>query len=154
MIDMGFIFGFLLATAVFAIIVSLLYARLDGTPKNIETAKGYLDLVPDLTDVQHRQVLDIRKVFLPKVAKIRENLCQKRLDLAHALFDEPSDMNKIEALAGQVRRYQDELENEVINHIIEEKELLTPRQKRKFYEIILDQFSLGGLGIHDLGSRK
>ena len=150
MIDMNFIAGFLLATAICAIIIGLLYVRLDSRSKNNKTAQGYLDLVPDLTDTQRRQVMEIRNVFLPKVAKIRESLCQKRLDLAHALFDEPSDKDRIETISAQVRRYQDKLENEVIKHIIEEKQLLTPSQTRKFYEIILDQFSLGSLGIHDV----
>jgi hypothetical protein len=150
MVDINFIFGFLLATVIFAIITGLLYARLFSKSKNIENAQGYLDLIPDLTDAQRRQVMEIRKVFLPKVAKIRENLCKKRLDLAHALFDEPSDMHKIKAIGEQVRNYQTKLENEVINHIIEEKQLLTPPQIRKFYETILDQFSLGSLGIHDV----
>ena len=150
MIDMNFIVGFLLATAICAIIIGLLYVRLDSRSKNNKTAQGYLDLIPDLTDIQRRQVMEIRNAFLPKVAKIRESLCKKRLDLAHALFDEPSDKDRIETISAQVRRYQDELENEVIKHIIEEKQLLTPSQTRKFYEIILDQFSLGSLGIHDV----
>ena len=53
------------------------------------------------------------------------------------------------------RRYlESELEKEVIEHILEEKELLAPSQKRKFYEIIVDQFSFGGLGVHDVKGRK
>jgi len=154
MIDMGFIFGFLLATAIFTIIIGLICAKFNSRSKKFGNAKGYLDLVPDLTDVQRRQVMEIRKIFLPKVAKIRESLCKKRLELAHALFDESSDMDKIETIGAQVRRYQAELESEVLEHIIEEKQLLTPRQTRKFYGIILDQFSLGGLGIHDISGKK
>lgn len=38
----------------------------------------------------------------------------------------------------------------MIEHILDEKELLFPSQKRKFYEIIVEQFASGGLGVHDL----
>jgi hypothetical protein len=42
----------------------------------------------------------------------------------------------------------------VVEHILEEQELLTPFQKRRFYEIIVEQFSSGGLGVHDVKSRR
>jgi len=42
----------------------------------------------------------------------------------------------------------------VIRHILEEKDFLTPSQNRRFYEIITDQFSTGGLGVHDIKGRK
>ena len=44
-------------------------------------------------------------------------------------------------------------EHEVIEHILEEKELLTPSQNQRFYEIIVEQFSGGGLGVHDVKSK-
>jgi len=36
----------------------------------------------------------------------------------------------------------------VIDHILQEKEILSPDQKRQFYEIIRNEFERGGLGIH------
>jgi hypothetical protein len=38
----------------------------------------------------------------------------------------------------------------VIEHIFEEQKLLTASHKRKSYEIIVEQFSSGGLGVHDV----
>jgi hypothetical protein len=46
------------------------------------------------------------------------------------------------------------MENEVIEHILEEKELLSPSQKRKFYDIIVQQFASGGLGVHNVKGRR
>lgn len=115
--------------------------------------KGYLDLIPDLTAEQKKAVQEIRNTFLPKVGQIRENLRRERFELAKLLFADPPDKNRIYAVAGQILLHQSDLENEVIDHILEEREILSPSQQRKFYEIIVEQFSSGGLGVHDVGGK-
>jgi hypothetical protein len=42
----------------------------------------------------------------------------------------------------------------VIEHIIEEQEILTPPQQQKFHDIIIEQFASGGLGVHDVRGRS
>ncbi len=111
-------------------------------------------MISDLTQKQQDQVQQIRRVFLPRVEEIRQSLYLKRAKLAELLFAEPANRSMIYVVAEQIIQHQSELENEVIEHILEEKELLSPSQKRKFYKIILDQFSSGGLGIHDVKGRK
>lgn len=111
---------------------------------------GYLDLIPDLTEGQRARVQEIREVFLPKVEGIRRNMRRGRADLAELLFEEPADRSAIHAASAEIVRCQSELEREVLEHILEEKELLSTHQRRKFYEIIVEQFSSGGLGVHDL----
>lgn len=66
------------------------------------------------------------------------------------MFVELTDRSATYAVGRQVILNQYELEKAVIEHILEEKELLSPLQKRKFYEIIVEQFSSGGLGVHDV----
>ena len=78
----------------------------------------------------------------------------QRGELAEALFAESCDRAKLQSISEEIIQFQSELEKEVIEHILEEKELLSPSQKRKFYEIIVDQFSYGGLGVHDVTGRK
>jgi Spy/CpxP family protein refolding chaperone len=149
-----FITGFVSALVLAMLIMATTYAYLKqtrGKPKNIV---GYLDLIPDLTEAQRNQVQEIRKVFLPKVDNIRQSLYMKRAELADLLFIEPTDREKIYAVAEQILHHQSELENEVIEHILEERELLSPSQKRKFYEVIVQQFAAGGLGVHDVEGRR
>lgn len=112
--------------------------------------KGYLDLIPDLTAEQKAAVQEIRRTFLPRVAGIRENLRRGRAELAELLFADSPDRDRIYAVARQILQHQSDLETEVIEHILEEKELLTAPQQRRFYEIIVQQFSSGGLGVHDV----
>ena len=109
--------------------------------------RGYLDLIK-LTTGQKHQVEEIRKDFLPRVAGIRQALRQKRLELNDLLFAEPPDIQGIEEKSREISRLQAQLEKEVIEHIIHEKQLLTPEQRRQFYKVIQGEFEKGGLGVH------
>lgn len=149
-----FLLGFVSALALAGGLLAVVYSRLKRSRSNATAIKGYLDLIPDLTEEQRTLVQEIRHTFLPKVGRIRENLRRERAELANLLFADPPDKNRIYAIARQILLHQSDLENEVIEHILEEKEILSPAQQRKFYEIITEQFSSGGLGVHDVRSRQ
>ena len=150
----SFLLGFISAFIFAAVGLTALYFYLKRI-RNIKAGiKGYLDLIPDLTEKQRAQVREIRRTFLPRVSRIRENLRRERAELANLLFADPPDRNKIHTVARQILLHQSDLENEVIEHILEERELLSVSQQRKFYEIIIEQFASGGLGVHDVKSRK
>ncbi|MEZ4527111.1 MAG: Spy/CpxP family protein refolding chaperone [Desulfobacterales bacterium] len=146
--------GFGTAVLVMLVIMFLIFFRIGKQRKSLTVIKGYLDLIPDLSPIQREQVSSIRSTFLPRVADIRKNLRQSRAQLADFLFEEPADRAKIDTVAGEIMARQSELEKEVIAHILEEKELLSPSQQRKFYEIIVEQFSSGSLGVHDVRNRN
>ena len=151
---LNFVLGWFTALILMAIVLAVIYSRLKRTRHKESNIKGYLDMIPDLTEVQRSRLQEIRSVFLPKVSDIRKKLYIKRSELADLLFAEPFDRPKLDNTANEILRYQSELEIEVVEHILEEKELLSPMQKRKFYEIIVEQFSHGGLGVHDVKGRK
>ena len=109
--------------------------------------RGYLDLI-NLTEEQKRQVEEIRKDFLPEVAETRQALRQRRLELNDMLFAEQTDMRAIEDKSAEIIRLQSELEGKVIDHILQEKDILSAEQKRQFHEVIRGEFERGGLGVH------
>jgi len=147
--------GFGTAVIIILAVMVLIFFRMEKQRKSSGAIKGYLDLIPDLSQIQREQVSRIRTTFLPIVADIRRNLRESRAELADLLFEEPADRTQIDTVAGEIMSRQSELEKEVIEHILEEKELLSPAQQRKFYEIIVDQFSSGSLGVHDVrGTEK
>ncbi|MDH5202288.1 MAG: periplasmic heavy metal sensor [Nitrospirota bacterium] len=115
--------------------------------------RGYLDLIPSLTIEQREKLGEIRKVFLPKVAQLREELRNKRRVLAGLLFSALIDKMAIAQKMEEVTALQMKLEEEVIDHILEEKMLLNREQQAQFYQIIIDQFRAGGLGVHGVGGR-
>jgi Spy/CpxP family protein refolding chaperone len=149
-----FIFGFAVALSLVLAIFLGTHYYLKNTRWKTSDIKGYLDLIPDLTAEQCQKVQEIRQTFLPKVEKIRQGLCQKRVVLAEVLFSQPSDRSKVHLIVQEILRYQSELEHEVVEHILEEKEILNPVQQKRFYNIILEQFAHGGLGVHDIKERR
>jgi Spy/CpxP family protein refolding chaperone len=150
----GFFAGFVTALALAVAALYGLYLYFRRNRANSSNIKGYLDLIPDLSKEQRDRVQEIRRTFLPRVHGIRENLRRERAELARLLFSEPTDRNEIDQVAEQILNHQSDLEREVIEHILEEQELLTPSQKKKFYEIIVEQFSSGGLGVHDVRGKQ
>jgi Spy/CpxP family protein refolding chaperone len=149
-----FLLGFISALVLAAVSLSAIYVRLKRSRNSAFAIKGYLDLIPDLTEDQRAQVQEIRRTFLPRVAQIREDLRRERAELARLLFADPPDRERIHAIAGQILSHQSDLEHEVIEHILEEREMLSPAQQRRFYEIIVEQFSTGGLGVHDVRGKS
>jgi len=127
------------------------YSRRNRTDSS--KIKGYLDLIPDLSKEQREKVQEIRRVFLPEVQGIRGNLRRERAELAKLLFADSPDRAKIDAVSQRILLHQSDLENEVIDHILEERELLSVSQQKRFYEIIVEQFASGGLGVHDVRAR-
>jgi len=136
------IFLILLSAIIIIQLAVRLYARMRQKP-----IRGYLDLIA-LTNEQKRQVEDIRRDFLPKVEEIRQSLRQKRLQLNDLLFIEAPDMKTIAEKSNEISALQAKLESEVIDHILQEKDLLSLEQKREFYQVIRNEFEKGGLGVH------
>jgi len=126
-------------------VIALLASRFIGRRR--KPIRGYLDLIR-LNEGQKQQVEDIRRDFLPRVAGIRQALRQRRLELNDLLFAEPPDMQAIESKSRDISKLQAQLEREVIEHIIQEKQLLAPEQRIQFYDVIRTEFEKGGLGVH------
>jgi Spy/CpxP family protein refolding chaperone len=114
--------------------------------------RGYLDMI-DLTDEQKQKVEEIRKDFLPKVTYMRQELRGKRLQLNDLIFASKPDLKAIDDKTREIAGLQSEVEKKVVDHILQEKELLNPEQRRQFYEIIKKEFGKGGLGVHDERSK-
>ena len=146
--------GFITALTIIIIFLTITYIYLKKKREKEPQVRGYLDMIPDLTEIQKSEVQQIRERFLPTVDRIRKHLYDRRSELAELLFTEPFDPEKIKSVSQQIIHYQSALEHEVIEHILEEKELLTPVQRKKFYEIIVREFSSGGLGVHDVKGRR
>lgn len=89
-----------------------------------------------LSDSQRQKMEIFKKAFDEKTNKIREDLSHKRNELV-GLLNEPSlDRGKIDSLIKDIGIAQTELEKEVIDHILQQKEILTSEQQKKFLDLI------------------
>jgi hypothetical protein len=103
-----FLLGFFSAFALAAAVLGAA-ALLRGYHQKSNSIRGYLDLIPDLTPEQRDQVHEIRRTFLPKVERIRQQLCLRRTALASALFENPPQRQKIYVISDEILSYQSEL---------------------------------------------
>ena len=144
---LSFLLGFVSGLLIVAVTTTAAYLYLTRSRNRKAKINGYLDLIPDLTKQQRALVQEIRRTFLPTVEGIRPNLRLRRAELADLFFDERTDRAAIHGAAEKIIKHQSELEREVIAHILEEKEILSASQQRKFYDIIVEQFASEGTGV-------
>lgn len=89
-----------------------------------------------LSDSQKQKMEMFGKAFDEKTDKKRKTLSYKRNELVELLNQPSPDRQKIDSLINQIGIAQAELEKEVIDHILQEKEILTPEQQKKFLDLI------------------
>ena len=82
----SFIYGFGTALVLVCIALAVIYASLRKSRERKANIKGYLDLIPDLTEEQRVRLREIRRVFLPRVEEIRQDMRLQRAELAELLF--------------------------------------------------------------------
>ena len=85
-VSYAFFAGFLTALFLVAAVLFGLYFFSRRNRANLSNIKGYLDLIPDLSQKQRERVQEIRQTFLPKVHGIRQNLRRERAELARRSF--------------------------------------------------------------------
>jgi len=96
----------------------------------------YICLHLDLSDSQKQKMETFKKVFDEKTDTIREALSHKRNELVGLLSEPFPDRAKIDSLVNQIGTAQMELEKEVIEHLLQEKQILTSEQQKKFLDLI------------------
>jgi Spy/CpxP family protein refolding chaperone len=96
----------------------------------------YLRQQLSLSDSQKQRMEALRKEFDEKSLKIRETLNYKRNELVELLSLSQTDSYKIDNLAKEIGMAQTELEKEVVNHLLQEKKILTPEQQKRFLDLI------------------
>jgi Spy/CpxP family protein refolding chaperone len=86
--------------------------------------------------IQHR-----RMMFHPRVQDIRMKLHDERIALVDLLMQEPVDTTLIEQKIERISKLQGDIEKEVVFQLLREKAELTPDQRRRFLEIMVDQIN-------------
>ena len=96
----------------------------------------YLGQQLSLSDAQKQKMETLRKAFDERIYKTRENLINDRNELVKLLSQAQPDSSKIDSLVKEMGILQTGLEREVINHLSQEKGILTPEQQKKFLDLI------------------
>lgn len=89
-----------------------------------------------LTDEQVAQWTPLREQFHAKLARLRPALQAKRAELVQLVAAPEADRARIDAVAAEIQALQAELQKECIQHLLDEKKILTTEQQRKFLDTI------------------
>lgn len=89
-----------------------------------------------LSEEQAARFTVLREAFQTNLARIRPTLQGKREELAQLLAAPDPDRARIEAVVAEINSLQAELQKQVIQHLLDEKKVLTPAQQQKFLTII------------------
>jgi len=103
------------------------------------TPGEYLSQQLSLSNAQQQKMETFRKAFDERIYKIRETLINNRNELVKLLSQPQPDSSKIDSLIKELGILQTGLEREVINHLFQEKEILTPEQQKKFLDLIQER---------------
>lgn len=97
---------------------------------------GFLAKELRLSPSQIREIESLRKSLEPKLEEIREKLREKRAQLVNMLKEPEHDSAKINLLIKEIESLQTKLQKIAINHLLQEKKILTPEQQEKFFSIV------------------
>lgn len=116
--------------------------------ENITTSSSkFLSNYLSLSKTQEKKIESLNTSFYNKIQKIRDELHQKRAELAELLRETPPDQEKIKDKIREIASLQIQLQEETIKHLERINVILTPRQREKFFSLIRKGLHPKGQGL-------
>lgn len=98
------------------------------------------------TPEQWKRIEPLVTAFRDESQAVCREVTQARLELLDLLAASEPDMQKIAAKQEEIRACQRRMQELVIKHILAEKELLTPEQQAKLFELLRKRSDCAGRG--------
>jgi len=95
---------------------------------------AYEDL--DLSGDQRARMEAGRDRFLKALDEIREKIIARHLELMDLIAADPTDRQAMEAKFQEIRSLQQLMQGNVMDHLLEDKQILTPEQRAKFFALL------------------
>ena len=102
------------------------YQRFSGGPEFVEDS---LHLTPE----QQVQVVELRDRFLLQASRAGGQMGELHGRLIDAIAADPYDPAAVEAALDRIRQRQRDMQQLVADHLLSEKEILTPEQRAAFF---------------------
>ncbi len=91
-----------------------------------------LSLTPD----QAKAIVEKRNILSNKITKDKQQIFQKRMELINALRADKPDMKVIHQDISEIRNMQEDIQNMIVAHILDEKTILNKAQQKKLFDLI------------------
>lgn len=89
-----------------------------------------------LSTLQLAKMEPIAKTFHARLEKLGATMEEKKVLLVDLLSQKEVDPDRIEGLRKEMAGIQDEIQREVITHIIESNKILDSQQQQRFFDLI------------------
>lgn len=142
-----FIWGIVLLTVVNVVALgTIAYHRFghvgECDHENKHDRRDFLHQELVLSDAQAEQMKVLKESFQSNTNPIRAALRIKREQLLQLLTAAKSDRAKIDSVQSEIDSLQAELQRLVIDHLLDEKKILTPEQQSRFFSIIRERLMM------------
>jgi Spy/CpxP family protein refolding chaperone len=105
---------------------------LGSTPATIPSLYQQLGV----TDQQWQQLRPHFEAFRESALAVFRGINQRRQELLALLSDSQADRTRISEKQKEIRAAQAQMQDLVIAHVLAERELLTPSQRQKYFELL------------------
>lgn len=115
---------------------------LQSGPCPLSSNNGHLYESLGLSESQLSQVKPLARTFHGSLEEMTGEMSDKRDQLVDLLSQERVDHDRLESVRTQMAAIQGRIEREVISHLLSFKEVLTPEQQSRFFNLMrysLDQ---------------
>jgi Spy/CpxP family protein refolding chaperone len=106
---------------------------------------GFMQSELKLTAEQEARWQPLRERFQATVARLHPALQAKRAELVQGVAAPVPDRRRIDAIVEEIQDLQTELQKECIQHMLDEKQILTPEQREKFLGAIRSRLLAEGM---------
>ena len=111
-------------------------------PCPLSPADGHLYQSLGLSDAQLSKMDPLAQKFHSRLAELGAAMQDKR-ELLVDLLSKNGDAASIENLRREMAGIQDDIQKEVISHIIETKKILDAKQQRRFFDLMKQSMAMG-----------
>lgn len=92
-----------------------------------------------LDQEQRNRMRDLRTAFMAETAPIRDNLMEKRAELARILSSHVPERAPLEQKLREINELQLAMQIAVVDQLLEEKQFLNPQQRERYADFISRQ---------------
>jgi Spy/CpxP family protein refolding chaperone len=120
---------------IFSVTLNIAFLAGYGFRKMNDSSKfAYQEL--DLSKEQLSRIEGSRDMFLRALNEIGDKMISRHIELVDLIAADPVDRKAVEAKLGQIRSLQQSMQQQVVEHLLKHKQIMTPAQQAKFFAIL------------------
>jgi Spy/CpxP family protein refolding chaperone len=120
---------------IFSVVLNIAFLTVYVARKVADRPKYAYEEV-NLSKEQHVQMVASRDHFLKAINEIGYQIINANVGLADLIAADPPDQQAIEGRLQKIGSLQQSMQQVVVTHLLEDKQILTPKQRARFFAVI------------------